>query len=853
MTWGVNVTPTVPNGDFENWSISSYSFPENYLFNSNTFKAQMKMPFNVTQTSDCYHGKSAVKLVTDTSTMGVNFGFMVGSNGENGDPSTWKGGIPISSPIKGIRGYYKYDFVQQDSAMIIVTFRYHGTFLADYEFFLKEKKAQYSLFDFDIVPKWDAAISPDTVIVGFASSGNTDGGGQPGSTLYLDSISFKGLTVQPAALNGDFERWTQHITPYPMDWRLSGTETESDWRSNDKYEGNWAVKLTTYLARREDDKLMEQPRALFLGDFDNKSGKWVGGMPLTHTMDTLSFWYKYLPSQPKDNASLMILLLQNNMPKFMNAYPIQASANYQEMKIAIGAPNLPYAFPCDMVLMFQSTQFPDSTLSHVGSTLLLDHLSILPFKGTLDTIPNKPNPALLNGGFETWENRSFENPTGYPFTSNMLRVDGTFPYNVSKTDFAQHGSHAIRLESDNMTENANFGFIVNQQPTAESPFKWTGGIPISEKPTGLQGYYMLHTVGLDSAMIMVHFSKNGVQLGIYFLYLQPAPGDWTYFNKPFVPALTETPDSMILTLASGSNLGGRSPAGSVLMMDNISLTGVTAQPAGMNGDFEDWTTVRKEIAPGWVCSDQENAGAHQTTNAAVGNYAMELRTTKHTNESGLTSIEPMWVCNGNWDRTVQNWVGGSPLTTLDDTLAFHYRYFPSAPDDTAQVSLMFKYQGQFIAFNQAYLLPNNAWQYQEVPLMGYGPFGMSFPADSILLLFQSSLWDHKDLRYAGSTLLIDEVYFKSSKRSVALAETVVPNHPVLYPNPCQGLAWIHTGRTQPSRIDVFNLAGQTVLHLNSAASSADIPLNLNGLPAGLYLVRLSNAVLNRTFKLILKQ
>lgn len=853
LLWGETIPPTVPNGDFENWNVQSYIFPENYLFNSNTFKTRSNLPYNVQQTSDCYHGKSAVKLVTDTSTHDVNFGFIIGSNGENGDPSSWKGGIPITQPVTGIRGYYKYDFVQPDSALIIIVFRYHGTLLAEYDFFLKEKKAAYTLFDFDIVPKWDAAISPDTVIVGFASSGNVENSfGRPGSTLYLDSISFKGWTTQPAALNGDFERWSQHLMPYPLDWNLTGTEVEDNWRSNDKYEGNWAVKLTTYLGRDENNMPKENARILYLGAFDKSINNWTGGMPLNSTLDSLSFWYKYLPGRPDDKASLMLMYLMDNKPFSGNSILISPSAQYREMKVPLQMPNMPTGIACNLVLMFQSSQLVDSTNSHAGSTLLLDHLTLLPFLGKLDTIHEGPNPVMENEGFEIWENHPYESPVGYPYTSNLLRQDGAFPYNVTKTAFAQHGNYALRLETDNLTGNANFGFIINQIPKTESPFKWTGGIPISEKPTGLQGYYLFHSVAPDSALIMVHFRKNGQLLGLYFHYLQPAMGDWAYFNKPFTPALTETPDSMILTIASGNNLGGMCPPGSMLMMDNISLTGVTNQPAGMNGDFEDWVTVRKETAPGWYLSDQERAGAHQSTNAAIGNYAMEIKTTMHTNESGQASVDPMWVSNGNWNRNVQNWVGGTPLHTLNDTLAFYYRYLPAASDDTAQVSMMFKNQGQFIASNQAFLLPNNAWQYQEVALTGYGPFGGKFPADSVILLFQSSLWNHQQSRFVGSTLLVDDVHFKSSRYPVGLV-SIQKNSPLrMYPNPTQGLTWIHFEGMLPQRIEVFQLTGQRVLVLDEKSISSETLLDLSGKPAGIYLVRITEKQQRRFLRMVVQ-
>lgn len=845
---GETITPIVPNGDFENWTITSYSFPENYLFNSNAFKASSHSPSNVLMTSDAYHGKSAVKLVTDSTSNSINFGFIVGSNGENGDPTTWKGGIPITQPITGIRGWYKYDFVQPDSAMIIVTYRYHGTFLATYEFFLKEKKSQYTLFEFNIVPTWDAAISPDSVIVGFASSGNADNGaGQPGSVLYLDSISFKGMTTQPEALNGDFERWTQHITPILKEWSISNSEVESDWRSTDKYEGNWAVKLSTYKNVGDNNHFEERTRALFLGNYDDQTGNWSNGIHLGNMNDTLSFWYKYLPATPNDMGSVMLMLIMDNKPYTGFPVTIPAASQYQEMKIPLNKLISQFSYPRELVLMFQSSLQTDSTLTHVGSTLLLDHISILPYKGQTGPVLYKPNPPLMNEGFEIWDIQTYENPEFYPFTSNQFRIGG-LPYNATKTTFAQHGSYALRLETDGLTNMANFGFVINQNPTSENPANWTGGIPISEKPTGIQGYYTFHAVGADSAMIMIHFRKGGSNIGTYYLFLQPAAGDWVAFNKPFLPELTETPDSMILTIASGGSLSGINPIGSMLMIDNISLTGVTSQPAKLNGDFENWESHSIESAPGWITSDQDNPGVHRSSQAAIGNYAMELKSKAYTGSDGLFQTEPMWLSNGFWDRNTQDWAGGSPINTMLDTLAFYYWYRPAVADDTAQVHMMFKYQGHFVDGNGGPLLPNTGWQYREIEFLPHR--NMPTMADSVILLFQSSLWDHKDPRFDGSALLLDDIHFKSSRNIVGLQARPTSERTLMSPNPTEGITNIRFKNAQPVDVAVYNLSGQKILELGRISQETN--LDLSKQPAGLYIVKIIGSKNTETLKLIRK-
>ncbi|MCX6308162.1 MAG: T9SS type A sorting domain-containing protein, partial [Bacteroidia bacterium] len=596
----------------------------------------------------------------------------------------------------------------------------------------------------------------------------------------------------------------------------------------------------------------EFPQVLSLGDFNKATLKWSGGMHLNSTKDTLSFWYKYLPSQPSDNASLMLMMVNNGAPISGNSVFLPASSIYKEMKISVQSSNQPNSFPCDLVLMFNSSITVENTIEHVGTTLFLDHLTILPYKGTIDIIPTSNNPVLDNEGFEIWDSHPFEIPEGYPYSSNLLRIDGTFPYNASKTSLAQHGNFSLRLETDGMVGN-NFGFIINEVPSGQNPANWKGGIPISGKPTGLQGYYLFHSTLPDSATIMVFFKKGGLNIGSYYLSLLPASGEWYNFNKTFSPPLTETPDSMIIGIVSSSNTSGAVPTGSILMIDNISFTGIATQPEKLNGDFENWVTTRIETAPGWSVSDQDRPGTHQTTNAAVGTYAMEIKTTARTNEQGQTFVDPMWISNGNWDKTVQNWVGGSPLSNKKDTLAFHYRYMPAVPHDTAQLSMMFKFQGQFIAFNQAFLLPNNAWQYQEVPLLQQQGLDLSsIPCDSVLFYFQSSLWSHNTSSYAGSTLLLDDVHFKSSRYTVGVNTAAVSPKPEIYPNPCQGVSTLRFEGKLPESLDVFNLSGQKILSISKERISAETVLDLTGRAAGLYIVRITGEKRLSYLKLMLK-
>ena len=58
---------TIPNGGFENWTISNYAVPQNYgtsSFSQISHNGNLIAPYNAVQTTDFYHGSYAIQLTT---------------------------------------------------------------------------------------------------------------------------------------------------------------------------------------------------------------------------------------------------------------------------------------------------------------------------------------------------------------------------------------------------------------------------------------------------------------------------------------------------------------------------------------------------------------------------------------------------------------------------------------------------------------------------------------------------------------------------------------------------------------------------------------------------------------------
>ncbi len=362
--------------------------------------------------------------------------------------------------------------------------------------------------------------------------------------------------------------------------------------------------------------------------------------------------------------------------------------------------------------------------------------------------------TIPNGNFENWQTDSYDYPQNYPFTSNresFFRFE--LPPNVVKTADAYHGSLAVKLSTIANATDTNFGYFINTNPNSGNPSEWKGGIPINQKPMGIRGYYKYNIASADSGTILLTFNKAGVNVGTYFFKIGGIYNTYQLFNFTFVPALTQTPDSVVIGIVSSDVMkGDNGVAGSVLKIDSISFTGISTQPALMGGDFELWQTEQVNKIADWYYNDNED-GVQRTTDAYEGNYAIELKTFLGDKEQNPEARSGQ-ISTGYWSNTCNCMKGGTPFNSQYDTVAFWYKYIP-ASTDTAEIYLEFTKNGMQVGGAGIRLNATSFYYYMEVPL-----YAWQLP-DTVKITVQSSLWNHSSTEYVGSSLKIDHLHFKS--------------------------------------------------------------------------------------------
>jgi len=440
--------------------------------------------------------------------------------------------------------------------------------------------------------------------------------------------------------------------------------------------------------------------------------------------------------------------------------------------------------------------------------------------------------SIPNGDMEKWDSITYSYPTYYIEHSNQQTISNNLPVNCEKTTDAYHGSFALKLTSVANQKDTMFGYITNGN-TQDDIAQWHGGAPINEKPTGIRGYYKSNIPVGDSALILANFSLNGTQVGMYYYKLYGTHTTYTLFDYTFNPPLPVTPDSVLFAVTSGDAFIEHTIPGSMIIIDSVSLKGITTQPIKLNGDFELWNTNKVYAPKNWYAENLSESGVLRSTDSYKGKYATELRTvlsehngSSYANSGRISTGYYVKVSENQWELQ-----GGFPYTEQIDTLIFWYKYTPQG-NDTANVQCNFKKAGTQIHGIWQHLFASTTYKLMEIP------FSISQVPDTAIIEFQSSIWTDTLPSFVGSSLIIDEVYFKSQYVSTKIEN--YDGHAIIQiqPNPNNGIFKVVSTIKNPS-IEITNIIGERVYSEKNSSSNSNIILDLSKQPKGIYLLKIT--------------
>ncbi len=437
--------------------------------------------------------------------------------------------------------------------------------------------------------------------------------------------------------------------------------------------------------------------------------------------------------------------------------------------------------------------------------------------------------SVPNGGFENWNSTTFEQPQYFVETSNpeaFLKCN--VPFNCVKTTDAYHGSLAVKLTTGGDSSNPCVGYVINV-PAPNGPPQH-GGIPYSQKPTGLKGFYKSAIPAGDSALILVNFSLAGNPIGFYSAKFYGTNSSYTGFNIDFTPPLAVNPDSMWFGAVSSDFMSGVAIPGSMFQLDSVSFTGVTSQPAEFNGDFENWQNTSITLPSGWYTSGP--LSVKQSTDAKSGNYALEVSTIL-SDKNGNQTAQAGYVSTGNYECNQGGpcvLQGGQPFSQQIDTLVFYYKYTPAQTGDKATVNITFKNNGNISSGIMQYLPV--ASSYQSVLM----PFNLTIAPDTVIVQFQSSIVSDTIVSFVGAKLTVDDIKFKS--QPVFIYESSPEESFILYPNPASDFLIVSSPseKRDVTRVNIYNALGEKVATDKTDENHSSLPKQvvISHLPKGMY-------------------
>jgi hypothetical protein len=397
---------SIPNGNFEQWEDCVYDCPFYWFTQSSNPKGFLGScyynvnAYMVEDSYDTIFASYAAQMITEIGPYDTCIGYY--SNGNIFDcPTNYlAGGIPYNQKPTGISGYYKSNLASGDTAKIIASFKNGGVNIGTYIFSLTGIHNFYTFFSFDFSPTLPS--NPDTVIFAASSSDLQKNIAVNGGMFQIDNISFTGVTSQPLQFNGYFNDYWNENVYRPLDW-YARTNNRGDgvYLTSDKVAGNGALELKTVLDKTKNNNCTEaRYSSVETGYCTGSHCKWVVGNSFSNSIDTLAFFYKYVPTVITDSAQLN-LIFKNNGSEIMRLIKnLGASASYQyiELPFVIGST------PDTVIVQIQSSLSQNIALMYVGADLKIDemHFKTQPLTTgisnyeNVNTISIFPNPATNN-------------------------------------------------------------------------------------------------------------------------------------------------------------------------------------------------------------------------------------------------------------------------------------------------------------------------------------------------------------------------------------------------------------------------------------------------------------------------
>jgi hypothetical protein len=189
MLWLTGVDDTIPNNDFEDWTLLSYEEPDEWTTTNVFYIASGEDNPCATKSEDSHSGDYALRIENSfIENMGIILSIATTSDNIFNMAPT----IPLDFNPSSLEGYYKYTSPESDSAMIVVFL--YGTYDMGGEFndgdgkFL-QAASEYTFFEIPLFVPEDVNILATGVVIIPGKNNMIADTNIPGSVLLIDDLA----------------------------------------------------------------------------------------------------------------------------------------------------------------------------------------------------------------------------------------------------------------------------------------------------------------------------------------------------------------------------------------------------------------------------------------------------------------------------------------------------------------------------------------------------------------------------------------------------------------------------------------------------------------------------------------
>lgn len=308
---------------------------------------------------------------------------------------------------------------------------------------------------------------------------------------------------------------------------------------------------------------------------------------------------------------------------------------------------------------------------------------------------------IPNGTFENWDSISAgQNPDGYE-SSNTDEAN-----TVTRITGAQNGSYAVKLKSYASTKDTQSAYILMGEFGDMGP---ESGVPYSQKPDSLTGYYQCNVPVGDTALGLLMFWHSDSLISQNIFQFFGTQSTYSRFSFPINYMIDSVPDEMLIAFASSNALndGALVLPGSELIIDNLKLvstgTDTITEPIP-NNDFENWHDLIYSDPQNWESANLNLLGldtfnVSQTNDAYEGSSALKIVAIEVDGGGGTDTVSGIACQQSYYIAFIDSGKrpSGFAYSLVPEKISGYYKYAPAGAD-TASIGLEFRIGDSTISY-----------------------------------------------------------------------------------------------------------------------------------------------------------